>query len=100
MGLLIYTTTQVKNAIDNALNKPVQSTLSIPASGWDTTNKTQTVTATGVTATTIGILGSSVASYDAYAKAKVRVKEQNADSITVVCDTVPTADITAVLTLF
>ena len=77
-----------------AAGKPKTLQISIPASGWDASAKTQTVTATGVTATNAVTPSPAPASWEAAGTAGVRCTAQAADSLTFTCSEVPTADLT------
>ena len=80
--------------------KCVSVTLS--ASGWDSTTKTKTVTVTGVSATETAQLITPVpalASQAAYYDAGIKCTGQAANSLTFTADTVPTADLTVYVTI-
>nr|DAF65710.1 MAG TPA: hypothetical protein [Bacteriophage sp.] len=70
-------------------------TVTLSASGW--TDKTQTVSVTGVTASNVVFVGAgeNKDNQTAYAKAGITCTGQAAGTLTFTCDTVPTADITA-----
>lgn len=70
-------------------------TVTLSASGW--TDKTQTVSVTGVTASNVVFVGAGEDkdNQTAYAKAGITCTGQAAGTLTFTCDTVPTADITA-----
>ena len=77
--------------------KPKSVSVILPASGWDSFAKTQTVTVTGVSATETAQMITptpALASQTAYYKAGVLCTGQAADSLTFTADTVPTADLT------
>lgn len=65
-----------------------QLTLSLTVAWW--TNKTQTVTATGVTATNTVIVSPSPSDIDKYAQYGIVCTSQGTDSLTFTCKTVPT----------
>ena len=89
----LKTPAQVREDI-GAAGKPKTLQISIPASGWDASAKTQTVTATGVTATNAVTPSPTPASWEAAGTAGVRCTAQAADSLTFTCSEVPTADLT------
>lgn len=72
-------------------------TVSLPASGW--TDNAQTVTANGVTASNTVIASPAAASYTAYAESMIRCTGQAENTLTFVCDAVPSADITVNITV-
>ena len=69
--------------------------VTLTASGWNANAKTQTVSVSGVTATSNCVITSAPDSYMAYAKAGVRCTAQGAGTLTFSCETVPTADVAA-----
>ena len=69
--------------------------VTLTATGWNTNAKTQTVSVSGVTATSNCIITASPDSYMAYAEAGVRCTAQGAGTLTFACETVPTADVAA-----
>lgn len=82
--------------------QPVATLVTLSASGWDSTTKTQTVTVSGVLADESAQLILSMpamASRAAYNDAGVQCSAQAADSLTFVCDTVPTADLSVYVTV-
>ena len=90
----------VGSMIDAAGPKTAAVTLS--ASGWDSTAKTQTVTVTGVSATETAQLITPVpalASQTSYYDAGIKCTGQAANSLTFTADTVPTADLTVYVTI-
>ena len=77
-------------------------TITLSASGWDSTAKTQTVTVTGVSATETAQLITPVpalASQTSYYDAGIKCTGQAANSLTFTADTVPTADLTVYVTI-
>ena len=71
-----------------------QSTIEVTlASAWWSSN-TQTVTATGVTATNTVIVSPAPASIEDYTDWKVYCSAQGTDSLTFTCDTTPSNNIT------
>ena len=65
----------------------IERTVSLTVAGWS--NKTQTVTVSGVTASNLVVVGAAPASADAYGEATVRCTAQATDSLTFVCEEVP-----------
>ena len=77
--------------------KPKFVSVILPASGWDSSAKTQTVTVTGVSATETAQMITptpALASQTAYYEAGILCTGQAADSLTFTCKTVPTGDLT------
>lgn len=74
-----------------AQTKHAAQTASLTAAGW--TNKTQTVSVSGVTAGNTVILAPAPASQVDYSKAKIVCTAQGSGSLTFTCETVPTAAI-------
>lgn len=67
-------------------------TLTLSATNWS--NKTQTITATGVTASNIVIVSPAPVSYVAYGEAGVRCTGQAANSLTFSCEDTPSVNLT------
>lgn len=65
--------------------------ITLTSAGW--TNNEQTVTATGVTATNTVIVSPDPASMTDYTDAGIYCSAQASNSLTFVCDTVPSNDI-------
>ena len=77
-------------------------TMTLAASAWDSTAKTQTVTVTGVSANELAQLiipTPSLASQSAYIAAGILCTGQAADSLTFTASTVPTTDLTVYVTI-
>ena len=89
----IATTAFVHGLVDMA--KPKQVSVTLSASGWNSSSKTQTVSVSGVTATGNLIITAAPDSYMAYAKAAVRCTAQGEGTLTFACETVPTANMAA-----
>lgn len=89
----IATTAFVHGLVDGL--KPKRVSVTLPASGWNSSAKTQTVSVSGVTAAANCIITAAPDSYMAYAKAGVRCTAQGAGTLTFACETVPTADVAA-----
>ena len=85
----------VETALSNKAGKSTGVSVTLPASGWDSDAKTQTVSVSGVTATANCIITAAPDSYIAYAEAGVRCTAQGAGTLTFACETVPTADVVA-----
>ena len=80
-----------------AASKPSTIKVTLSASGWDSTAKTQTVAASGVLADeTVQLIQPTpaLASQTAYYESGILCTGQAADSLTFTCKTVPTADLT------
>lgn len=89
----IATTAFVHGLVDGL--KPKQVSVTLSASGWNSSSKTQTVSVAGVTASANCIITAAPDSYMAYAEAGVRCTAQGAGTLTFACETVPTADMAA-----
>ena len=77
--------------------KPKFVSVILPASGWDSSAKTQAVTVTGVSATETAQMITptpALASQTAYYDAGILCTGQAADSLTFTANTIPTADLT------
>ena len=77
-------------------------TVTLAAASWDSTAKTQTVTATGVLADETAQLiqpTPALASQTAYYDAGILCTGQAANSLTFTADTIPTADLTVYVTI-
>ena len=87
-------TTLIKT--DLSTLKPSACLVTLKASGWDTTAKTQTVTVSGVSADEAScmiIAMPAVANQSAYNDAGVNAVGQSADGVTFGCDSVPSVDL-------
>ena len=92
---IIATTAFVHGLVDG-LKKPKQISVTLPASGWNSSSKTQAVTVSGVLADETAqliTLTPALASQTAYYDAGILCTRQAADSLTFTCKTVPTADL-------
>ena len=89
----IATTAFVHGLVDGL--KPKRVSVTLPASDWNSSAKTQTVSVSGVTAAANCIITASPDSYMAYAEAGVRCTAQGAGTLTFACETVPAADVAA-----
>ena len=87
-------TTLIKT--DLATLKPSACLVTLKASGWDSTAKTQTVTVSGVSADEASCMiipMPAVANQSAYNDAGVNAVGQSADGVTFGCDSVPSVDL-------
>lgn len=80
--------------IGSKATKSTALTVTLPVSGWSTTAKTQTVTASGVTAEDHLVITAAPASFVPYSQAGVRCSGQAADQLTFLCETIPTEELT------
>ena len=81
---------------------PVSAAVTLSASGWNSSAKTQTVTVSGVLADETKQLitpAPAAASQAAYYGAGIRCTGQAADSLTFTAKTIPTADLTVYVTI-
>ena len=82
--------------------RPVSTAVTLSASGWNSSAKTQTVTASGVLADETKQLITptpAIASQEAYYNAGIRCTGQAADKLTFTAKTIPTADLTVYVTI-
>ena len=82
--------------------RPVSTAVTLSASGWNSSAKTQTVTVSGVLADETKQLitpAPAAASQAAYYSAGIRCTGQEADSLTFTAKTIPTADLTVYVTI-
>ena len=83
-------------------DKPISKSVTLSASGWDSSAKTQTVTVSGVLADETKQLITptpAIASQEAYYNAGIRCTGQAADKLTFTAKTIPTADLTVYVTI-
>ena len=81
---------------------PVSTAVTLSASGWNSSSKTQTVTISGVLADETKQLITptpAMESQTAYYNAGIRCTGQSADSLTFTAKTIPTADLTVYVTI-
>lgn len=91
--------TEVNNSIDTKLStrlsdgykKIAWSTITIATSAWS--NKSATVSVSGVTADNAVDVAPAESSYDAYTTAGIRASSQGSGTLTFICKTVPTVAI-------
>ena len=98
---VIATTAFVHGLVDG-VTKPKQVSVTLPASGWNSSSKTQAVTVSGVLADETAqliTLTPALTSQTAYYEAGILCTSQAADSLTFSCDTVPTSDLTVYVTI-
>ena len=82
--------------------KPVSTAVTLSASGWNSSSKTQTVTVSGVLSDETKQLITptpAIASQTAYYSAGIRCTNQAANSLTFTAKTIPTADLTVYVTI-
>lgn len=90
------TAEQVQAAVGAKADKPKRVSVTLTASGWNSSAKTQTVTVSGVLADESAQVIQpipAIASQSAYNAAGILATGQAADSITFTASTVPTADL-------
>ena len=98
---VIATTAFVHGLVDG-VTKPKQVSVTLPASGWNSSSKTQAVTVSGVLADETAqliTLTPALTSQTAYYEAGILCTSQAADSLTFSCETVPTSDLTVYVTI-
>ena len=81
---------------------PVSTAVTLSASGWNSSSKTQTTTVSGVLADEAKQLITptpALASQTAYYNAGIRCTGQSADKLTFTAKTIPTADLTVYVTI-
>ena len=89
----------VSLSADNTISfSPTQLTVTLLSNGWS--NKTQTVSAAGVTASNLVMYFPAPASYSAYVDAEIYATAQGTNSLTFTCDTVPSTNITVNVAIF
>ena len=82
--------------------KPVSAAVTLSASGWNSSSKTQTATVSGVLADETKQLitpAPAAASQAAYYNAGIRCTGQSANNLTFTAKTIPTADLTVYVTV-
>ena len=98
---VIATTAFVHGLVDG-VTKPKQVSVTLSASGWNSSSKTQAVTVSGVLADETAqliTLTPALTSQTAYYEAGILCTSQAADSLTFSCETVPTSDLTVYVTI-
>lgn len=91
------TESEFNTALAEIANKAAKSTaltVTLPVAGWNATAKTQTVTASGVTAEDHLVITAAPASFVPYSQAGVRCSGQAADQLTFLCETIPAEELT------
>lgn len=76
------------------------TTVTLPASGWSTSAKSQTVTVNGVDSDTTVMVSPAPASFAAYGAAGIYCSAQGTNSLTFRCAKVPSASIIVNVALF
>lgn len=84
---------QLYNLDDSVINSfsHKTQTITLTVSAWN--NNTQTVAVSGITSDNTVIVSSNPESFDAYSSAKIKCTAQSTNSLTFICDKVPTTDI-------
>ena len=90
-GITDGVTTGGLNTAINGFKKITWSTITIATSAWS--NKTATVSVSGVTANNAVDVAPAESTYDTYTSAGIRATEQGAGKLTFTCKTVPTVAI-------
>ena len=80
------------NLKDKRITSLSQISVTLTTNGWS--SKSQSVTATGVTANSIIVVSPAPASFDEYATCGVRANAQASNSITFKCDETPSSALT------
>lgn len=70
------------------------STVTLAASSWNSTYKTQSVTVSGMTSSSYVVVSPAPASHDMYAASWVRCTQQGTNSLTFACNVIPPSDLT------
>lgn len=95
--ILAHVTIADKKTWNSKASKPTMTTVTLSATGWNSSTKKQTVTVPGVLADTskqvIWVTQTTEAAIDAYLEAGIVPVAQAANAVTLRADTVPTADI-------
>lgn len=76
------------------------TTVTLPASGWSTSTKSQTVTVNGVDADTTVMVSAAPASFEIYNKASIYCSAQAANSLTFKYIKVPSNDVVVNIAMF
>ena len=79
--------------VENKADKAVSRSVTLYASGWNTSYKNYSVTVRGMTAAANCIITAAPASYMAYAEAGVRCISQYGNGLTFQCEEIPTVDL-------
>ena len=88
--------------VEGNAEKPKLLSVSLKASGWNSSAKTQTVTVSGVLADETKQLITptpALSSQTAYYNAGIRCTDQSEDKLTFTAKTIPTADLTVYVTI-
>lgn len=86
-------TSNVQTQLNAKAAKSTTVSATLTVAGWS--NNTQTVSVTGVTASSNLVITAAPASYIAYAEAGVRCTAQGSDTLTFACEETPTQALTA-----
>lgn len=81
--------------LQNKQNALSGTSVQLPTGGWNTSSKTQTVSVTGVTVSSLLWIGPDAGSWDEYGVCGVRATAQGEGTITFQCDTIPAGILTA-----
>lgn len=76
------------------------TTITLPASGWSTSTKSQTVTVNGVDADTTVMVSAAPASFEIYNRASIYCSAQAANSLTFKYIKVPSNDVVVNIAMF
>ena len=79
--------------IKDVTARPLSTTVTLTASGWDADALTQTVSVTGATATNVKMVAPNEANVDEYATCGVKATGEAAGTVTFTCATVPEVDL-------
>lgn len=91
LGYLDGVTSNVQTQINAKATKSSGKPLTLTAAGWS--DKTQTVSVSGMTSDLNIVVAAAPESYIAYANAGVRCTTQTSNALVFVCETVPTEDL-------
>lgn len=84
--------------LDNKQDKLVAKTISLLATEWN--NMTQSVSVSNVTEDSIVIINPTSQSYSSYCDAGVRCSAQSSQTLTFVCNRVPTSELSVSVLIF
>ena len=73
--------------------------VTLAAADWDTTDLTQTISESAITATNTVVVAPDPASHDKYCAAGVRATEQDEGTLTFICDAIPANALTVNLVI-
>lgn len=95
-----YTKAETDTLLLKKQGKYVAHSITLTAVGWDSTDLTQTVTVTGVTAANDIDVASAPSNYEEYGKAGIYAVTQATDSVTFKCKKVPENNITVYIRIW